>query len=532
MRSQLVKFIALMAMLVPQMVGISYGKNSNSEDNINLFSDEEELGLEEPANNVKKPKKEKDVAPTEANSSNSPATDNGQVDRVSVPANVPAENANPKQAVLQPATEDPVMDGDSTVAPLGEDGAVTNPSTPSLSPMGGLPRIAENINQDMEVIAEKVSEPNQFAGTPFIPGTMRNVAEGEAPEFYIVESGDTLFDVCSQLLDEGGYWPKLWSVNPQIKNPHFIWPGMKLSFYSGDIDTPPFLQVATEEDIVPIDKGQLVEEQLIHGEVPDMDKAFESQSVEVIGAEGLEKIEEIEAQIAVAGALFDPTSRKITLPGFLYGSEKEASGVVIGGIEGEAMIGEGKLALVTSASPLPTGTVFTVLRLEDNVRNPNTGDDIGFLYSFVANVRVTGAASGGEVSLVEVVQSRLGLQRNDVLIPFVSTARSLPITNEIGTIARASASVVAFEQSGQTVGAEGQMLYISLGAAAGIAEGQFYRIFSPPGFLATSEIKSELQDVVLPVATIRIIDTTDVGAVGYIVQNFKEIHLGDNLEQN
>ena len=43
-----------------------------------------------------------------------------------------------------------------------------------------------------------------------MPGTLRVLSEEEAPEEYIVEPGDTLFDICDQLLDEGSYWPKLW----------------------------------------------------------------------------------------------------------------------------------------------------------------------------------------------------------------------------------------------------------------------------------------------------------------------------------
>ena len=42
---------------------------------------------------------------------------------------------------------------------------------------------------------------------------------------YVVEPGDTLWSIAEGLYDEPWYWPSLWSYNPQITNPHLIYPG-------------------------------------------------------------------------------------------------------------------------------------------------------------------------------------------------------------------------------------------------------------------------------------------------------------------
>lgn len=42
---------------------------------------------------------------------------------------------------------------------------------------------------------------------------------------YIVEEGDTLWDICDQFFDDPHFWPTLWAFNPQITNPHWIYPG-------------------------------------------------------------------------------------------------------------------------------------------------------------------------------------------------------------------------------------------------------------------------------------------------------------------
>lgn len=48
---------------------------------------------------------------------------------------------------------------------------------------------------------------------------------GDAPKTYIVEKGDTLWDISSVFLQQPWLWPKLWRINPEINNPHLIYPG-------------------------------------------------------------------------------------------------------------------------------------------------------------------------------------------------------------------------------------------------------------------------------------------------------------------
>jgi len=55
------------------------------------------------------------------------------------------------------------------------------------------------------------------------------VYEPQSPKTYIVQEGDTLWDISSVFLRDPWFWPEIWFKNPQVENPHLIYPGDTLA---------------------------------------------------------------------------------------------------------------------------------------------------------------------------------------------------------------------------------------------------------------------------------------------------------------
>lgn len=61
------------------------------------------------------------------------------------------------------------------------------------------------------------------------------------PDRYVVKRGDTLWDISAMFLRDPWFWPEIWYANPQVQNPHLIYPGDVLTLVY--VDGQPRLQL-------------------------------------------------------------------------------------------------------------------------------------------------------------------------------------------------------------------------------------------------------------------------------------------------
>lgn len=71
-------------------------------------------------------------------------------------------------------------------------------------------------------------------GDPNAPAILgQRKTGGVVPSMHAVRKGDTLWDLCATYYNNPWMWPKVWSYNPQIQNPHWIYPGDQLRLRAG-----------------------------------------------------------------------------------------------------------------------------------------------------------------------------------------------------------------------------------------------------------------------------------------------------------
>ena len=66
-------------------------------------------------------------------------------------------------------------------------------------------------------------------------GDVRGSANPGNAGVHQVVKGDTLWDICDHYFRNPYQWPRIWAFNPQIQNPHWIFPGDQVRLRGGDL---------------------------------------------------------------------------------------------------------------------------------------------------------------------------------------------------------------------------------------------------------------------------------------------------------
>ncbi|MDX1569918.1 MAG: LysM peptidoglycan-binding domain-containing protein [Xanthomonadales bacterium] len=155
------------------------------------------------------------------------------------------------------------------------------------------------------------------------------------PESYEVQRGDTLWGIAERFLQDPWLWPEIWHVNPQIENPHLIYPGdiidltyvdgrPRLGLRRGERPTvklsPHARRTPLSDAIDPIDLEQirpfLVKRTIIdEATMDDMAYVFHIEEGHIAGGQGQNiYVRDLDAEVGQSFAIVRPTVKFVEVP--------------------------------------------------------------------------------------------------------------------------------------------------------------------------------------------------------------------------
>ena len=388
-----------------------------------------------------------------------------------------------------------------------------------LEPIGDQSAMVDNLVTDgSPVSAEQIPLPNEFSGAPPVPGTLRSLAGGEAPVEYRIEAGDTLFDICDQLLGEPGYWPKLWSLNRTIKNPHFIYPDFVLQFFAGSDDEPPAIRIVGVDEL----EGQDVDENMVAESTDGLFKVEVESELELLNPEEIVVPTDIRELFNYQDAVNYRDNLIVQLPAIIVKDKLTELGKIVGSIEGSLSIQDNDLGYV-EGSDLEEGSTYSVVRYRDRVYY--AGKFRGYRYDFVSVAKVQRFTGESKTARAQITKSTGLTSNGDLLVEFKSRTRRLPFGGE--TSSEASAKIVNLSNVGQTMGAIGDFAFLAFDIADGVSDNQVLKIFKNPKARARFSQASTRESY--QIGTAQILDVNDEIATAYILNADQEVYLGDKV---
>lgn len=329
----------------------------------------------------------------------------------------------------------------------------------------------------------------------------------DAPEKYTVVRGDTLWDISDRFLKEPWLWPKVWNYNPQIANPHLIYPGdvLALEYVNG------------EASLVLTRNGETVP--MVGAATPVLGAASNSDVKRLsprIRSESLDN-----AVPTIAG---ETIRQFLVQPRVVDLATLRSAPYIIGNADGQLMSSIGNR--VHARGELRRDqTRYGVYRKSEQLIDPVSGAVLGYEIDHVADAKLMNI---GDPSTLTVTSNNFETIAGDILLPASATPLTplfTPRLPEIRGDGRIVSLVNAISQTGRN-----QVIVLNLGERSGISIGDVLAIESRGGETIDERGKGGYERVTLPntrTGVVMVFQTFDKVSYGLVMESTRPVVLND-----
>lgn len=318
-------------------------------------------------------------------------------------------------------------------------------------------------------------------------------AEGDpqVSETHNVQGGDTLWDLCSKYLNSPWYWPKIWSYNPQITNPHWIYPGNELRFYPSDENLPTNVEVSRSMELEDQEAPVL----------PD-DVVSTSRSLRV-------------------GTIAQNSVYRVHVA-FVEAADHQRAGTIEAAFADSFLLSPYQKAYVKFNGAAKPGDDYAIYRTVKEIEHPVTGEPYGHVVELIGTVKVLETSEG--VAGVEIQRTFKEVERGDWVGPWPESAsqRISPTPNQ----GNAKGYVIETMEVGVGAIAEHHVVFIDRGRAQGVQVGNIFTVLQR-GDAYLEEVEGLPNE---DVGKLLVIDVRENAATAVVIRSIQDLNVGDKVE--
>lgn len=309
------------------------------------------------------------------------------------------------------------------------------------------------------------------------------VHAGPVPEVHVIRSGDTLWDICTYYFSDPWQWPKVWSYNPQVTNPHWIYPGDLVRLLPRGV-------FATQANLDQPEKGG------------DVGKP---------------------APIATPARRVDLGLKKTA---FVESSALKAAMTVVGSTDEKTLLGTGDSVYLDYPSDHPprVGQRYSIYVPGQTVKSG--GDEVGAYVRLLGNVEVVSVKQDKRARGV-ITDSNHEIERGAKVGPLLRQFSNVP---SVRPKVDARGNIVAMLAHDQLIG-QGEVVFIDLGKGSGLEVGNRMFVVRRGDALPTKALDMVGQnDQRYPARALGEVVIVDVGekiSIALVILSVQEMGVGD-----
>lgn len=321
---------------------------------------------------------------------------------------------------------------------------------------------------------------------------------------YTIKQGDTLWGISERFIKDPYYWPNLWANNPDITNPHLVYPGQEVRLYNGRIE------------VIPEYPGQ---------------KAPEVKPAPVV-EEPAPVITETPAPVAEEPVVAPEPEKKVTTlrapgngDGFIR-TDEESLGTLVDSIDSRVLLTKGDLVFLKmkNLENVKIGDTYSLFERGPKITHPLTKKPFGTMMFDLGFVQIT--EINNQTIVAKIGEVYREIERGAELFEYIEPPREIELKKASGEI---MGHIISGQQKKLTQG-QNDIVYVDQGTSNGLQVGNILYISRQRQAteLAGKEKGSlQLPDNLLGAAVV--VETRNQSSAALIFKSNTEMQIGDKV---